>query len=238
MVDSLGDRMKGYEGVSKHVFMRRTPLIVRVDGKAFHTFTKGLDKPFDEALMGTMVRSAEYLAAEMQGFKAAYIQSDEASFLLTDYDELTTQPWFGYVQAKIVSVAASIMTAAFNENFTKRIVTRIACFDARAFSIPLDEIANYFLWRMQDWKRNSITMYAGAHFSHKQLHKKNQEDMHEMLHGIDKNWTTDLSPQIRNGTWLFNVPEGGRRVIELRYDVIPNFSEINLWMNRVLPKSE
>jgi tRNA(His) 5'-end guanylyltransferase len=236
--------MKGYESVSKHVFMRRTPLIVRVDGKAFHTFTKGLHKPFDQDLISAMVVAAECVAVEMQGFKAAYIQSDEASFLLTDYDELTTQPWFGYVQAKVVSVAASIMTFAFRKAFME-VTNRRALFDARAFSIPPDEISNYFLWRAQDWKRNSITMYAGAHFSHKQLHKKNQADMHEMLHGIGKNWAKDLSPQIKNGSWLFNVPswlfnvpDDDRRVVELRYDVLPEFSEIDVWIQKVLPKPD
>lgn len=174
---------------------RRTPVIVRLDGRAFHTYTRKCSKPFDGKLMGAMVEAAYAVANEISGFKLAYTQSDEVSFLITDYDELETQAWFGYNQSKVESVCASIMTAHFNA-FMGR--DDLAYFDARAFNVPENEIANYFLWRAKDWERNSLNMYASAHFTHKQLHGKTQADRHEMLHEIGKNWATDLSARERN----------------------------------------
>lgn len=197
----IGDRMKAnYERRSRHELVRRMPVIVRVDGRAFHTYTRGMAKPFDQRLMENMARAAWVTGQEMQGFKAAYVQSDEASFLLTDYDSLQTEGWFGYCQNKVESLSASIMTAAFNRLMNR---PQLAHFDARAFNVPRSEVANYFLWRMKDWERNSLQMYASTFFSHKELHRKGRAAKHEMLHGIGKNWATDLSPRERNGTWVF-----------------------------------
>ena len=110
---SLGDRIKGYEKTFSHKAMKRTPLMIRVDGRAFHTFTRGLEKPFDSLLMTAMIESAMYVAKEMQGFKAAYVQSDEVTFCITDYDSLETEGWFDYKLSKVVSISAALMTAAF-----------------------------------------------------------------------------------------------------------------------------
>ena len=115
MPDSLGDRMKSfYEDRSRVYLTRRTPVIVRVDGRAFHTLTKTADKPFDSHLIGVMTRAAIKTANDMQGFKLGYVQSDEASFLLLDTDTLTTEAWFDLNLQKIVSISASLMTAYFN----------------------------------------------------------------------------------------------------------------------------
>lgn len=203
MRNSLGDRMKSnYELRQRRYLTRRMPVIVRVDGKAFHTFTKGFEKPFDFRLMDAMVTAASHLFGEAQGCKLAYIQSDEASFVLTDYDKLDTQGWFNYNADKIESISASCMTMAFNR--AMRLCDRpgMAMFDARAYNVPKEEVANYFLWRAQDWHRNSITMYAQSFFSHQELHRKTCADMHEMLHGIGKNWTHDLDDDIKNGIFM------------------------------------
>lgn len=212
--DALGDRMKGnYEAPAKHLLTRRMPVIVRVDGRAFHTFTRGLDRPFDRGLQDAMVAGAMAVAEEMQGFKLAYVQSDEASFLLTDYDTFETQPWFGYVKSKVETIAASAMTAGFARVSPN--TSRMAMFDARAFSLPREEVANYFLWRALDWQRNSVAMYCGAHYSAKQMHGMGRSDQHEMLHAKGLNWATDLLPVWRNGFWL--TKDGARDDIEPKY---------------------
>jgi tRNA(His) 5'-end guanylyltransferase len=203
--DSLGNRMKNYENVSRYYLTQRTPVLLRLDGRAFHTFTRNFDKPFDEVLIKSMVEAACAVARDMQGFKLGYIQSDEASFLITDYDNVDTQGWFDYNLSKMISLSASVMTANFNEQIRDRTMGQrntIATFDSRAFNVPEMDIANYFLWRSKDWSRNSLQMYARAFFSHKQLDNKRREDMHEMLYSIGKNWATGISPQKRNGTFI------------------------------------
>jgi len=99
----------------------------------------------------------------------------------------------------------------------------LAVFDARAFSVPVDDVVNVFLWRAKDWERNSIQMYAHSLFSHKQLHKKNIGAMHEMLHSVGKNWTTNLSDRERNGAFLIRRSGGG---IEVRTDILPTFPSV------------
>lgn len=201
---SIGDRMKrNYEIPSRHYLTRRLPVIIRLDGRAFHSWTRGLEMPFSQALIDTMVGAATVVSAGMQGFKLAYLQSDEASFLLTDYDDITTEAWFGYVQSKVETIGAASMTAEFNRMaYSWYHGSKLALFDARAFNIPEAEIANYFLWRARDWERNSLNMYCGEFFSAKQLHGKSNQDRHDMLHGIGKNWATDLTEQQKNGTWI------------------------------------
>ena len=223
MPDSLGDRMKrNYEGPARLYLTRRTPVIVRVDGRAFHTFTRNFQKPFSPTLTNAMVGAALTVASEMQGCKLGYVQSDEASFLLTDYDELQTQPWFAYNKSKVESISASTMTAAFARHMSVAGISRPATFDARAFNIPEDEVVNYFLWRAKDWARNSISMYAQSRFSRKELDGKSCADMHEMLHEVGLNWTTDLVDNKKNGTFIMSSG--------VREDILPTYAAINeLW---------
>ncbi len=223
MRDDLGDRMKAnYEDRARHYLTRRMPVIVRLDGKAFHTLTRGMDKPFDAAFMNAMCLAAWDVADEMQGCKAVYVQSDEASFLLTDYDSLTTGAWFDYNQQKIVSVAASLMSVRFSARKGCQ-----AVFDGRAFNLPREEVSNYFLWRSRDWHRNSVEMYARAFFSQAQLHGKRQPDMHEMLHGVGKNWATDLDGRTRNGAFVVRAHPGERSAWETNFDVPSNYADVD-----------
>ena len=171
--------------------------------------------------MYAMVQATASVADEMQGFKIAYAQSDESSFLLTDYDTIETQGWFGYSLPKIVSISAALMSAHFNDHIG--MAGPRAIFDARAFNVPPDEIANYFLWRAKDWERNSISMYAQAFFSHKELHGKNRSDMHEMLHDIGKNWA-DLREDVKNGTFVLKGENGEIQVVS---SVRPTFEAID-----------
>lgn len=227
-MDSLGDRMKhNYEDVTRFYLIRRMPVIIRLDGKAFHTFLRNTKKPFDEHFIQCMYFAAADVADQIQGFKVLYTQSDEVSILITDYDDLNTQGWFDYNIQKIVSVSAALMTAKFNFYYA----SKNAVFDSRVFNIPREEVANYFLWRALDWQRNSIYMYAGAFFSHKQLMNKGQEDIHEMLHGIGKNWATDLGSSLKNGVW--GVKDSG-----ILCNIRPSYDEIAKVVNPLIYSNE
>jgi tRNA(His) guanylyltransferase len=131
----LGDRIKRYEAVSHYTATGRTPLMIRVDGRAFHTFTRSMDRPFDQNLIDAMVNAARDVAAEMQGFKAAYIQSDEVTFCVTDYDRIESQGWFDYDLMKVVSISAALMAVRFIRHLG---TAKTPVFDGRAFSVPGD----------------------------------------------------------------------------------------------------
>ena len=198
--DSLGDRMKRYEDISKTSLIRRIPVIIRIDGKNFHSFTRGFERPFDDVFIKSMQETAKYLCENIQNVKCSYQQSDEISLLLTDYDNIGTQAWFNKNLQKMCSIAASMATLAFNRIFEKLVLEHCnlndcnnyeaalhkslnkgAMFDARCFSIPKEEVCNYFLWRQNDCVRNSIQMVAQANFSHKQLQNKSCDELQEML---------------------------------------------------------
>lgn len=225
MKNSLNDRMqRNYENPARHLLTRRVPVIVRVDGRAFHTFTRGFQKPFDQRLIDSMIVAATTVAGEIQGFKLGYVQSDEASFVMTDYDKLDTDAWFGYVKSKVESITASIMTAAFARCMRLASITTLAYFDARAFSIPTHDVANYFLGRAKDWSRNSVLMYARSFFSHQDLKNKCIPEIHEMLHSAGYNWSTNLAGEEKNGTFLVG-PD-----CQIRSDVEPHYPQIGpLW---------
>ena len=118
--NNLDIRMKeNYEFVSKTRLLRRTPVAIRIDGKAFHTFTRGFKKPFDEVLIKSMQDTMKYLCENIQGCVFGYTQSDEITLILVDYQKLTSQAWFDYEVQKVCSIAASMATMAFNKAFRK-----------------------------------------------------------------------------------------------------------------------
>ncbi len=219
MSSRIGDRIKRYERASRHTLPPRQPLFLRVDGRAFHTYTRGMGKPFDQRLMEAMVQAMTDVAADMSGFKLAYHQSDEVTFLLTDYDNLDTRGWFDYDLNKVVSISASSFTYHFNRCMIK--TGRPAMFDSRAFTVPHDDVPNVFVWRQRDWERNSITMLAQAHYSHEELHGKKTSDMHEMLHRKGINWA-HLTDAEKNGTFLLR--DGSYRRQKAAY------AQINEWI--------
>ncbi|GAA3205949.1 tRNA(His) guanylyltransferase Thg1 family protein [Actinocorallia longicatena] len=186
---ALGDRMKGYEAVTRVTLPRRTYTVIRVDGRAFHSFLRRADRPYDERVMASMDAVGRALCSEISGAVFAFSQSDECSVLITDFGAPGTQPWFGGTVQKMASVAASVATVAFNRGYGGR-DDAFATFDGRVFTIPDQvEVANYFVWRQRDCVRNSITMAAQAVFSHRRLHGVNSRQMQDMLHehGIDWN---------------------------------------------------
>ena len=117
MPNSLENRMKAYEHITRNYLTRRIPVIIRIDGKAFHTFTKGIKRPFDDKLHEVMEVTTKLLLSNIQGCKLAYTQSDEISLLLTDYDAIETDAWFGYNIQKIASISASMATLYFNRTW-------------------------------------------------------------------------------------------------------------------------
>lgn len=212
MKDELGTRIKDqYEGRTRYSVPRRTYTIIRLDGKAFHSYTKHLKKPFDYDLSSDLDNSVISVLSEIQGAKFAYCQSDEISILLTDFEKPTTQAWFDGNIQKMASVSASLMTAHFNKLRIKRrgeavldkckkeqgknfdayfgelldlvnLNEDIASFDSRIFTIPdRTEVMNYFLWRNNDCTRNSVSMVAQANFPHRELQGKSSSQMQEML---------------------------------------------------------
>lgn len=227
--DSLGDRMKKYyEEIPKAKLMRRTPVIIRIDGKAFHSFTRGMQKPFDEILIQTMQETTKYLCENIQGCVFGYTQSDEISLVLIDYQKLETSAWFDYEVQKMCSIAASMATMYFNKKFQELVIDycvrlavdltpkeklykevyvkakdKGALFDARCFNIPREEVTNYIYWRQLDATRNSIQMVGQANFSHNELQNKSCNDIQDMLmtqKGI--NWN-DFTTYLKRGTAVF-----------------------------------
>jgi tRNA(His) 5'-end guanylyltransferase len=207
--DDLGVRMKTfYEQIPKTKLMRRCPVAIRIDGKAFHTFTRGFQKPFDEVLIKSMQETMKYLCENIQGCVLGYTQSDEITLILIDYKKLTSSAWFDYEVQKICSITASMATMAFNKFFFEnskrymdkygypketmikygdkmltyvKAVNKGAMFDARCFNIPKEEVTNLIYWRQLDASRNSIQMVGQTNFSHKELQNKSCNDIQDML---------------------------------------------------------
>lgn len=211
---TLGDRMKNnYENITRYYLTRRMPVIIRIDGRAFHTFTRGFKKPFDDILVSTMQDTMKYLCENIQGCVLGYTQSDEISLVLTDYAELTTDAWFGNNLQKMCSVSASMATVAFNKFFYDNMpaeeensgtyykaLEKGAMFDSRVFTISKEEVCNYLIWRQQDATRNSIQSVGQANFSQKELHGKSCNKIQDMLmlqKGI--NWN-DYSTTLKRGS--------------------------------------
>ena len=206
--DDLGTRMKTfYEEIPKTKLMRRCPVAIRIDGKAFHTFTRGFNKPFDEVLIESMQETMRYLCENIQGCVLGYTQSDEITLILVDYKKLNSSAWFDYEVQKMCSIAASMATMAFNrffmyeyEEFNRWVnegnptdedrrlndiyydaMCKGAMFDARCFNIPKEEVTNLIYWRQLDASRNSIQMVGQANFSHKELQNKSCNQIQDML---------------------------------------------------------
>ena len=177
----LAERMlANYENRYQFEIPRRTYTILRIDGRAFHTFTAKMEKPFDSELSSAMDRAAIALCSQATGCAFAYGQSDEYSFLLTDFASPQTEAWFGGGLQKIVSVAASVFTMAFNQSPVR--IPPSATFDCRAFIIPDPiEVENYFLWRQQDAARNSVQMVGRSIYSHSQLENLSCDEIQEKL---------------------------------------------------------
>lgn len=209
--DGLGDRMKQYENITRCHLMPRSYTFCRIDGRAFHSYLKGCQRPFDKKVMEDMDATAIYLCENVQNAKLGFVQSDEITLLLCDFDKITTSQFFDGNIQKISSVIASMATAKFNQKRFERHMMAVeqisdlwdlplATFDCRCWNVPnAIEAMNVFRWRQQDCIRNSVSMVAQSKFSPKELNGKSQADMHEMFHTIGVNWATDFTDGEKNG---------------------------------------
>lgn len=246
---TLGDRMKNnYENITRYYLTRRMPVIIRLDMKAGHTFTKGMKKPFDDVFVKTMQDTMKYLCENIQCCVLGYTQSDEISLVLTDYAKLTTDAWFGNNLQKMCSVSASMATLAFNKAFNDNIVKYIdnnldadcgvtkdlteytktlinarnkgAMFDSRVFTIPKEEVCNALIWRQQDATRNSIQSVGQANFSQKELHGKSCNNIQDMLMTQKGvNWN-NYATTLKRGSCCIKVDDS-----LTEYDEVGNISD-------------
>lgn len=261
--DALGKRMKTYENVTRTYLTRRMPVIIRIDGKAFHSFTRGFKKPFDDILVKSMQDTMKYLCENIQGCVLGYTQSDEITLVLVDYQSRDTSAWFDNNIQKMASISASMATLAFNNAFKKNcmkyfqtveyldtdkycnvLLNRIytAMFDSRVFNIPKEEVVNCLIWRQIDSTRNSIQAVGQAYFSHKELHKKNCNDIQDMLmleKGI--NWN-DYPTHLKRGSCCVKTPvkinEGtDKEAVRNKWIIdneIPIFSQDKNYINKLI----
>jgi tRNA(His) 5'-end guanylyltransferase len=235
--DALGQRMKDYyESIPKTRLMRRCPVAVRIDGKVFHSFTRGFQKPFDEVLITSMQETMKYLCENIQGCILGYSQSDEITLILLDYQTFTTDAFFNYEVQKMCSIIASMATMAFNRFFTQNVdnfrfaigydengnlqtekykqysiysqaVSKGAMFDCRVFNIPKEEVTNLIYWRQLDATRNSIQMVGQANFPHSELQNKSCNDIQNMLlTQKDINWN-DFPTHQKRGSCCIKITE-------------------------------
>lgn len=213
MQNSLSQRMKNYEDVSRIYLPKRLPLVVRCDIHAAHTLTRNLNKPFDARFMAAMDSVAVTLAEEVQTSVVCYQQSDEVSILLHNYKKLNSEPWFDNTLQKIVSISAGYASAYFSvRNYQKNplldIEEVIEVFDSRAWVLPESEVNNTLLSRQQDATRNAIQMLGQSEFSHKQLQNKSCAQIQEMLWQEHKINFNDLEPYYKRGRCVVRGTDG------------------------------
>jgi tRNA(His) 5'-end guanylyltransferase len=197
---NLGNRMKEYEKQFSLKLDSNLPIIVRIDGKTFHTFTRKMQKPFDNLLSAAMQETTRFLC-ETFNCDLGYTQSDEISLLWLTPNKLI----FDGKMAKYNSVLASYTTAFFNaySNWHK-----LAFFDCRVFNLPdFAETKNYFIWRERDAIKNSITLAASSYYSHKELLNKDSQDKLEMLQDKQVNFYSDYPKWFIRGSYFKRVNE-------------------------------
>lgn len=225
---SIGSRMKfNYEFPFMYRLPDRMPMIIRIDGRAFHTLAKrrGWKKPFDLDYISQMQTLVLELCKEIMNVKLVYLQSDEASFLLIDYEEIQTQPWFRNEVQKLCSVIAGLASSKMSLTMGEE-----AVFDARVFVIPPFEVCNYFIWRQRDWKRNSINMVARASFSQKEINGLNTDEVQDKLwkeKGV--NWN-DYPVFLKRGSCILKTDKWS---IDKN---IPDFTKDRDYINHLIPE--
>jgi tRNA(His) 5'-end guanylyltransferase len=218
-----------YEDALRLVLPRRAYTVIRIDGRAFHSFTKTLERPYSRKLADALDQAAISLCAEMIGCRFAYGQSDEYSFLLTDFEKDNAALWFDGNVQKIVSVAASLFTGYFNHAFSS---DRIAAFDARVMVISQRlEVEKYFLWRQLDASANSLNMLASAHYRHADLVGKSNTEKHEMLFAKDVNWAKQPA-DFKRGRIVRRRDNGQGWEVDL---AIPVFNRDTSYLDNLIP---
>ena len=252
MRDALGDRMKNnYESVTDFKLIRRMPVIIRLDIRAGHNVTKKMKFPWDDIFHNCMDFTMTTLCQDVQNAQFAYTQSDEISILLCDFYKLDTEQFFGGRVQKIASTTASMASLAFNRALMYNLMhadfetdsvqqdmaiyanqINKVVFDSRVFNVPANEVCNYFIWRQKDAERNSLQMLSYSVYSHKELYKKNRDDMHEMLHQKNINWN-NYPTKFKRGTCAIKL--FSKWHID---DDIPIFTQDREYINKYLHVDE
>ena len=225
----LGTRMKRYEQTYQQTTPRRAYTLMRLDGRAFHSYLRHAEKPFDPTFVQHMDEVAVALCKEIQGARFAYTQSDEVSLLLTDFDSPQSEPWFGGRVDKMTSISASIASVVMHER--RRSSSLRPQFDCRVWSMsdPV-EVANYFVWRQRDAVRNSIQMLGQHHFTQAELHCKNTDEIQEMLFQKHRVKWSFLDPEIKRGRVVAYAAEAWR------VSAAPHFTaDPDSWLADVIP---
>lgn len=210
MKDEMGDRMKDLEHRTRYMLPRRCYTLIRIDGKAFHSYTRGMDRPFDRGLREDMQETTRLLCKGIAGCKLGYTQSDEISLVLTDFDCVGTQAWFDGNLQKIVSVSSSMATAHFNMLRAKRGEDKRgpAMFDSRAWTTADPwEVYNTFWWRQKDATRNAIQMVARSLAPHKECANKNFSQLNELIYQKGKNFN-DYPTDCKRGAFVIKTEQG------------------------------
>lgn len=220
--EALGDRMKELEMMEAgRRVMPGLPIMARLDGKNFHSFTRGMIRPYTPSMSQAMIETARYLVEKTQA-NFAYTQSDEISLGFW-YDDPKTQPMFDGRIQKLTSVLAAMATAKFNQEVMERMPARwhrLPVFDARVFNLPsLDAMAECIVFRSLDCTKNSIMMAAQAQFTHKELQGKQAADMLNMLMDKGIDWR-DYPSHFKDGTFLRREPME-HKITQERLDSIP-----------------
>lgn len=231
MADEFGDRMKRYERIeADRYFVPLLPILVRIDGRCFHNWTSGLQRPYDERLHDCMVETMVTLMHETNAV-AGYTQSDEISLILYS-SEYKSQVYFDGRITKIVSMLAAVATYEFNRVVPTYLPEKEGCralFDCRAWQMPSkEEATNAILWRENDCTKNSIQMLCRYYFSHKELHKLGRSDQIEKLHGIGVDWNK-YPDWFKRGTYARLVPppthtSDGSSIVRTSWDKKSRFS--------------
>ncbi len=205
MNDSLGDRMKEYERAEAgRRLMPLLPAVARLDGRAFHSFVRGLERPYDKRLSDLMLDTAVVLVRESNAV-VGYTQSDEITLAWVQ-EEYDSQIFFDGRVQKMTSTLAALCSAHFNRRLPAFLpaeyAERLPVFDCRVWSVPnLEEAANTFLWRELDATKNSVSMAARALYDHAAIHDKSGAEMQEMLWQKGVNWN-DYPAFFKRGTFV------------------------------------
>lgn len=239
METTLSGRMVEYEKCAATKLPVNMPIIMRLDGRAFHTFTRNFKKPFDSKFMTMMNQVGLALVEEINNARLAYLQSDEISILI--YNKIHSDTWFGNNVQKMTSVSASLASCEAIKNLDLMgIDHENVMFDSRVFTIPEKDVANYFVWRQRDWERNSLHMQARAFYSQKELQGKNKAAMHEMLHEKDFNWN-DLKTHWKRGRCILQKDVRKEIVIRSQWkfdNSIPIFTKDRAYIEYLLNQEE
>jgi tRNA(His) guanylyltransferase len=203
--DTLGDRCKSFEGAETARRADPTrPLLARLDGRSFHTFTRGLDRPYDLRLSKLMNETARYLVSETHA-AIAYTQSDEITLAWPSPSTIEGKYMFDGKLQKLTSVLAGMCSARFQHGVDKLLpdkAEQFPHFDCRVWQVPdLWHAAEVFMWREDDAVKNAISMAAQAHYSSKALHGVNSKVKLEMLQALGQPF--ERHPRFfRRGTYL------------------------------------